>query len=81
MDVNEPVVVYTTNNLVEAEILKNVLEGEGIKCELDGENQGSFAGVLGVRLLVRAWDEERARQALASHAHHHQAHAGNERRD
>ena len=76
MDVNEPVVVYTTNNLAEVEILKNVLEGEGIKCELDGENQGSFAGVLGVRILVRAWDEERARQALASHAHHHGGHAG-----
>jgi hypothetical protein len=70
VDVNEPVVVHTTNNLAEAEILKNMLEGEGIKCELDGENQGSFAGVLDVKILVRAWDEERARQALASHAHH-----------
>ena len=74
MDANEPVVVYTTNNLAEAEILKNVLEGEGIRCELDGENQGGFAGVIGVRILVRPWDEERARQALASHAHH-RAHA------
>ena len=79
VDVNEPVVVYTTNNLAEAEILKNALKGEGIKCELDGENQGSFAGVIGVRILVRAWDEERARQALASHAHHHGGHAGRDR--
>ena len=76
VDVNEPVVVYTTNNLAEAEIVKNVLEGEGIKCELGGENQGSFAGVIGVRILVRAWDEERARQVLGSHAHHHGRHAG-----
>ncbi len=76
MDVNEPVAVYTTNNLAEAEILKNVLEGEGIKCELGGENQGSFAGVLGVRILVHAWDEERALQALTSHAHHHGGHVG-----
>jgi hypothetical protein len=81
VDVNEPVVVVTTNNLAEAEILKNVLEGEGIKCELDGENQGSFAGVIGIRILVRAWDEERARQVLASHAHHHRAHAGEDRKD
>jgi Putative prokaryotic signal transducing protein len=81
VDVNEPVVVYTTNNLAEAEILKNMLEGEGIKCELDGENQGSFAGVIDVRILVRAWDEERARQALASHGHHRRAHAGTDRRD
>jgi hypothetical protein len=81
VDANEPVVVYTTSNLAEAELLKNVLEGEGIKCELDGENQGSFAGIFGVRLLVRAWDEERARQVLASHAHHHRTDAGNERRE
>jgi hypothetical protein len=60
----------TTNNLAEAEILKNVLKGEGIKCELDGENQGSFAGVLGVRILVRACDEDRAGHVLASHGHH-----------
>jgi hypothetical protein len=46
--INEPEVVFTTNNLAEAEILKNVLEGEGIRCELDGENQGGFAGVIGV---------------------------------
>ena len=81
MDVNEPVVVYTTNNLAEAEILKNVLEAEGINCDLDGENQGGFAGVIGVRILVRAWDVERARQALASHPHHHRAHLGNDSRD
>ena len=81
MDANEPVVVYTTNNLGEAEILKNMLEGEGLKCELDGENQGSFTGVLGVRVLVRAVDEERARQVLASHAHHHEGHPGKHQAD
>jgi hypothetical protein len=70
VDVNEPVAVYTTNNLAEAEILKNVLEGEGIQCELDGENQGGLPGVIAVRILVHARDEETARQALASHGHH-----------
>ena len=72
MDANEPVVIHTTKDLAEAEILKTVLEGEGIKCELEGERQGSLTGVLDVRLLVRAWDEERARQVIASHGHHHQ---------
>jgi hypothetical protein len=71
MDADEPVVVQTTTNFAEAEILKNLLEGEGIKCEVEGENQGSFAGVLGISLLVRAWDEERARQILAAHERHH----------
>lgn len=79
MDANEPVVIHTTTDLADAEILKNVLEGEGIKCDLDGENQGSFAGILGVRILVRAWDEERARQLIASHSHHHIRHVGKHR--
>lgn len=68
MDANEPVEVYTTNHLAEAEVLKNALDSEGIACELDGENQGGFSGVFDVRILVRAWDEERARKVLAAHA-------------
>jgi hypothetical protein len=71
VDAHEPVVIHTTTNVGEAEILKNVLQGEGIQCELEGENQGSFAGVLGIRVLVRAWDEERARQVLAAHWRRH----------
>jgi hypothetical protein len=68
MDNNEPVEIYTTTNPAEAEILKNVLEGEGIKCELDSETQGSFTGILNIRVLVRAGDEDRARKVLG---HHH----------
>ena len=71
MDANEPVVVHTTNNVAEAEIVKNALESEGVQCELGGENQASFTGVLGIPILVRAWDEEHARQVIASHAHLH----------
>ncbi len=67
MDPNEPVAIYSTTSLAEAEVLQSVLEGEGIKCQLDGENQGSFAGVLDVKLLVRAADEEKARQVLDPH--------------
>lgn len=76
MDANEPVVIHTTTNQTEAEILKNVLEGEGIKCELDSENQGSFAGLFDIRILVHAWDEERATHVLASHGHYHMGHRG-----
>ncbi len=70
MDENEPVEVHTTTNANEAEVLKSLLEGQGIKCELDGENQGSFSGVFTVRILVRARDEQRARQVLADHEYH-----------
>ena len=76
MNVNEPVVVQTTNNPVEAEMLKNVLEGEGIACELDGENQAGFTGVFEIRVTVRAWDEERARKVLHAHTAAHDKHKG-----
>ena len=79
MNADQPVVIHATNNLGEAEILKGVLEGEGIKCELEGENQGGFAGIFAVKILVRAWDEERARQVLACHTHHHKSHPGGSR--
>jgi hypothetical protein len=69
MDNNEPVVIRTTNSLAEAEVLKNVLEREGIKCELGGEMQGGLPGVVGVPVLVRAWDEHKAREILAKHGH------------
>jgi hypothetical protein len=81
MDVNEPVVLCTTNNPNEAEFLKALLEGEGVKCEVDGENQGSLAGILEIRILVRAWDEERARCVLASGAPGHKEHVWEDRRD
>jgi hypothetical protein len=59
-DIDEPVVVYSTANLAEAEIIKNALSAEGIRCGLVGENQGGFTGLFAVKILVRAWDEERA---------------------
>lgn len=74
MDANELVEVYTTNHLAEAEVLKNALDAEGIACKLDGENQGGFVGVFDVKILVRAWDEERARKVLAGHAARHGGH-------
>lgn len=72
-DTHEPVVVYSTTNLSEAEVVKNALTAEGIRCGLDAENQGGFAGLFAVKVLVRAWDEERARQVIAQHTHHHAA--------
>jgi hypothetical protein len=68
---NQPVEVYTTNNPAEAQLRRNMLVGEGIKCELDSENQAGLLGLVDVHLLVRAWDEGRARRILAGHSHRH----------
>jgi len=61
---NEVEVVYTTNDTYEAEIIRNELHDAGIKCELDGESQGGFTELVETKLLVRAWDADRARRMI-----------------
>ena len=63
-DANEVEVVFTTNDVYEAEIIRNELRDLGIKCELDGESQGGFTEIVETKLLVRAWDVDRARKVL-----------------
>ncbi|MHB8974444.1 MAG: putative signal transducing protein [Pirellulaceae bacterium] len=60
----EVVVVYTTNDIYEAEIIRNDLRAAGITCELDGESQGGFIELVETKLLVRAWDADRARRLI-----------------
>jgi len=52
-DANEVEVVYTTNDVYEAEIIRNQLHDAGIKCELDGESQGGFTEIVETKLLAR----------------------------
>jgi hypothetical protein len=61
MDADEPIEIYTVNNPVIAELIRNALRDEGIACELSGESQGGFAGVLEeIQVLTKAADAERA---------------------
>jgi hypothetical protein len=64
MDNEEPVVVYTTNDPTAAELIRNALQEEGIVCEISGESQGGFTGVLEIELLTRAADAQRAREVI-----------------
>jgi hypothetical protein len=63
-DANEVDVVYTTNDVYEAEIIRNQLQDAGIKCELDGASQGGFTEIVETKLLVRAADAVRARELI-----------------
>jgi hypothetical protein len=63
-DPNETVVVFTTNDVYEAEIIRNELRAEGVACELDGESQGGFTELVETKLLVRAWDLDRAHRLI-----------------
>jgi len=71
MDPNELEVVYTTTEPTRAELIRGMLQSEGIASEVEGENQAGLSGVLGVRILTRAWDADRARKLIKSHEHHH----------
>ena len=65
--------VYSTNNASEGEILRGALQGEGIKCEIAGENQAGLAGIdsMEIQLLVRAEDFDRAHAFLERHQRRH----------
>jgi hypothetical protein len=63
-DPNAAVVVFTTNDVYEAEILRNELHAAGIACELDGESQGGFTEIVETKLLVHAWDADRAERLI-----------------
>ena len=67
MELHEPVPIYTVNDPATAEILRVMLEQEGIRCEIEGAHQGGLAGVLSIRLLVPATEAQRAREFLDAH--------------
>jgi hypothetical protein len=64
MDAEETVVVFGTNDVSEAEIIRNTLRAAGMTCELEGELQGGFTGLVETRLLVPAGDADRARRLI-----------------
>lgn len=69
MDPNELVSVYTVNEPTLAELIRAELHGEGIACEVGGETQAGFSGVLRIDVLVRAKDADRARRFIEEHEH------------
>lgn len=69
IDNAELIVVYRASDPVEAGIVAADLRSEGIDCTISGENQAGFAGVpvVGVEVLVRDTDLEKAQEILAFH--------------
>ena len=64
MDTEELVEVYSTTHEADAEVIRGLLETEGIDSQISGANQGGFAGVLDVKIYVKASDEVRVRIIL-----------------
>jgi Putative prokaryotic signal transducing protein len=68
MDPVEPVEVYFTFNPAEAEIIKNMLDAEGIDAQVTGESQGGFTGATPeVTVMVSAEDADQARTLILAH--------------
>lgn len=67
MDTAQPVAIYSTNNPVEAQVLRNALEEEGIQAVVDSTTAGGLVGIQTIHLLVHAADAERARAIVMAH--------------
>jgi hypothetical protein len=68
MDTSEPVEVYSTFSPAEAEIIKNMLEAEGIEADVTGGTQGAFTGATPeVTIMVHADAADEARKLILAH--------------
>jgi hypothetical protein len=70
MDSQDPIEVYTLTDPTRAELIRNALHEEGIVCEISGEGQAGFSGVLEIQILTKASDADRARQIIAELEQH-----------
>lgn len=66
------ITVFESSSPGEAEVIKIMLANHGIHCELDGETQGGFVGVMNIGILVEAKDAEEARRLIREHIEHAQ---------
>jgi hypothetical protein len=71
MEYNELVTVYTLSDPIKAEIIKNALHIEGIRCFLEGIDQAAAAGLMAIpiRVQVPAQDADRAAKFIKKHEH------------
>lgn len=64
MQPQDVVTVDIVTNPVEAELVANTLRAEGIACTVEGAGGAGVVGNTEVRILVHAWDADRARNFL-----------------
>lgn len=63
-DGEELVTAYETNDVYDAEIVRGVLQNQGIASRVDSESQGGFTELVSTKVLVHARDSDRARKAI-----------------
>lgn len=69
MDIHDPVCVYILNDPVRADVIRNYLQAEGIRCQLEGHDQSFGPGFIAIdiKVLVKAEDADRARRLIEEH--------------
>lgn len=68
MPSHDLVPVYTLNNAVQAEMIKNMLAEEGIPCMLDGLQAGELGlNVFEIHVMVPEDQKDQAAQLIADH--------------
>lgn len=61
---HELTTVFKSHDVMEAEMIKMALEGEGVPSQLENAHQAGFSGVFDVKVYVRSEDAERAREII-----------------
>jgi len=66
---DELVTVYTLGDSLKAQIIKNALAAEGIRCHLEGADLAGEVGlnVFEIKVQVPAHDADRARRFIEAH--------------
>ena len=64
------VTVHTVNDQLQAEIIRNGLDANGIPCELDGSHQAGLTGIIKIGLLVPSSFAKQAKEFIRSHELH-----------
>jgi hypothetical protein len=69
MECSDLVTVYTVANPLEAEVIKNALNAEGIRCFVAGGHQAGEVGLTAfeIDIQVAAEDSDRATKFIRSH--------------
>jgi Putative prokaryotic signal transducing protein len=72
VDFNEPHCIFTTSDPIKADLIKNMLNAEGIKCALEGHDQSFGPGFMPIeiKVLVESSHEDQARKLIEAHEHH-----------
>jgi hypothetical protein len=74
MDSSDLVTVFSVSDPVKAEIVRNALHAEGIRCFLEGANQAGAEGLMAlpIKIQVPAGDADRAAKFIKEHEARHE---------